>query len=118
SGRAELERWLPTARGKMLLLDAPELTCRPIENWEEWGRTGVVARLEAAREAAAEAWTARLRAAGLDGAELISLLERAGVAAILTNNWSEGWGVSKIYSAGSDVIPFINLGCEDYGLVA
>src|SRR5690606_13471833 len=60
---------------------------------------------------------ARLRGAGVTGAELIRMLEEAGIAAILTSNWSEGWGVSKIYGAGSDLIPFVNLSCEDYGLL-
>lgn len=118
SGRSELERWLSTARGRMVLIDAPEITCRPMDNWQEWARPETVARIEAEREAASAAWTARLRAAGVDGAELMSLLEQAGVAALLTANWSEGWGVSKVYNAGSDVVPFIQLSCEDYGLVA
>lgn len=118
NGRAELERWLQNARGKILLIDAPEVTCRPVENWQEWGRPETAAAVEAAREAVSQAWQARLAAAGVSGAELMSLLEQAGVAAILTSNWSEGWGVSKIYNAGSEVIPFINLSCEDYGLVA
>src|SRR5690606_5162303 len=82
-----------------------------------WGRPETVERLEERRAAAADAWTARIRAAGVDGAQLMRMLERAEVAAVLTNNWSEGWGVSKIYSAGSEVVPFINLSCEDYGLV-
>ena len=114
---AEFERWLPTAAGKMVLLDAAEVTCRPVENWEEWGRPETVQRLEAAQEAAEAAWTARLRATGLGGAELLRRLEAAGAAALLTSNWSQGWGVSKVYSAGTRTVPMINLGCEDYGLV-
>jgi carboxypeptidase Q len=118
SGRSELQRWLAGASGKVLLLDAPEVTCRPIENWERWARPEAVERVEAAREAAVDSWTQRLRGAGVSGPELMRMLEQAGIGAILTSNWSEGWGVSKIYNAGSDVVPFINLSCEDYGLVA
>jgi carboxypeptidase Q len=117
ANREQLERWLATARGAMVLIEPAEVTCRPIENWERWGRPAAVERVQQEREAAAAAWTARLRAAGVDGAQLVELMERAGVAALLTSNWSEGWGVSKIYNAGSDVIPFVNLSCEDYGLV-
>ena len=116
--RAGLERWLGNVRGKMLLIDAPELTCRPIDNWERWARPESVRRIEAARVAASEAWTGRLRAAGVDGAGLMRLIEQAGIAAVLTSTWSEGWGVSKIYGASSDVVPFVDLSCEDYGLVA
>lgn len=116
--RAGLEQWLATVRGRMVLLDAAEVTCRPLENWEEWGRPETVEGLKERQAAIDDAWTRRLRAAGVDGGELMRMLEQAGVAAVLTNNWSQGWGVSKIYGAASEVVPFINLSCEDYGLVS
>lgn len=115
--RAEFERWLPGAAGKMVLIDAAEVTCRPLENWEEWARPETVERLRTEREATEASWTARLRAPGLTGADILSALESAGIVALLSSHWSEGWGVSKIYSAGTERIPHINLGCEDYGLV-
>src|SRR5690606_4941402 len=87
------------------------------ENWEEWARAPTVESLRAAQVATEASWTARLRATGLSGADIIHSLENAGAVAFLTSNWSEGWGTSKIYGASSERIPFINVGCEDYGLV-
>jgi Zn-dependent M28 family amino/carboxypeptidase len=35
----------------------------------------------------------------------------------LTNNWSQGWGVDKIFDATTDRAPVIDVSCEDYGLL-
>lgn len=117
NSRAEFEQWLPSASGKILLLSPPKVTCRPEENWERWARPATLERIAAEQEAAQAAWTARMQALGVSGAELIGLLEEAGIAAILTNNWSGGWGANRIFSAGSDVIPYVHVDCEDYGLL-
>ncbi|HVX88123.1 MAG TPA: M20/M25/M40 family metallo-hydrolase, partial [Gemmatimonadales bacterium] len=50
------------------------------------------------------------------------VLDRAGVKGILTNNWSQGWGVDKIFSAGTfksplERTPALDVSCEDYGLL-
>jgi hypothetical protein len=115
--RASFESWLPNAAGKVVLIDPAEVTCRPVDNWQEWAKPETVERLEAEMEAIDSAWTARLRATGFGGAEIVSRLEAAGAIALLTNSWSEGWGVSKVYSAATERVPHINLSCEDYGLV-
>lgn len=114
---AAFEQWLPSVAGKMVLLDAAEVTCRPLENWRQWGREATVERIEAAQEAAETAWTSRLRSTGLGGAEILRRLEAAGAAAVLATNWSGGWGVSKVYDAATRTVPMLQLSCEDYGLV-
>lgn len=116
-GPEALRSWLAGASGKILLVDPAEITCRPMGNWEQWARPGTVERVQAEREAARAAWTERLRSAGVQGAELVRMLEEAGIVAVLTSRWSEGWGVNKVYSAGSDVIPYLDVSCEDYGLL-
>jgi carboxypeptidase Q len=44
-------------------------------------------------------------------------LEKAGAVGILTNNWSAGFGVDKIFSAYTKKIPTVDIGLEDYTLV-
>ena len=44
-------------------------------------------------------------------------LDSAGVAGLLSSNWSAGWGVNKIFGAQSTVVPSIDVSCEDYGLL-
>jgi hypothetical protein len=45
-------------------------------------------------------------------------LEAAGVAGVLTNPWSRGWGVDKIQSGRTNTVPSFDVSCEDFGLLA
>ena len=54
---------------------------------------------------------------GLTGQTLPPALEQAGALGILTNLWSQGWGVDKVFQARTRTIPTVDLSCEDYGLV-
>ena len=44
-------------------------------------------------------------------------LEDAGAAGIVTSLWSGGWGVNKVFSAGTRLVPAIDVSCEDYGML-
>ncbi|MGH7752947.1 MAG: M20/M25/M40 family metallo-hydrolase, partial [Gemmatimonadales bacterium] len=109
--------WLPQARGKFVLTAFPQPTCRPDGSWDEWGVTTWVDTMKAQRTAARQAWTQRVQRTGYPGASLQRRLEAAQVAGILTNNWSQGWGVDKIFGAETQRIPVVNVSCEDYGLL-
>jgi len=43
------------------------------------------------------------------------VLEKAGALGILTNNWSNGFGVDKIFNAYTTKIPTVDIALEDYG---
>jgi len=45
------------------------------------------------------------------------MLEVAGAVGILSSEWSRGWGVEKVFSAVTQVIPQVGVSCEDYGLL-
>jgi len=113
----EFEAWLPQVKGKFVLVSFPQPTCRPDENWERWATPQSLERMRAARRAAQEAWTARIRATGVPERELPARLERAGALGILTSRWSQGWGVNKIFDARTERVPSLDLSCEDYGLL-
>ncbi len=106
--------WLPSVRGKFVLLSAPEPTCRPDENWERLARPASVERMKAARDTARRAWALRTRTLG---ANAFAALEGAGAAGIITSNWSAGWGVNKVFSATTRTAPVLDVSCEDYGLL-
>jgi carboxypeptidase Q len=55
---------------------------------------------------------------GYTARTLPAALEAAGAAGLLTNGWSRGWGVDKIFSARTTRIPTFDVSCEDYGLLA
>ena len=117
SGEDGLATFLGTVAGKMVLLSAPEPTCRPDDNWEEYATPASFEHMKESRAAARNAWTERIRATGLTSRELARKLEDAGAAAILTSRWSRGWGVQKIFSSWTLKVPTLDLSCEDYGLV-
>jgi carboxypeptidase Q len=122
---AEFERWLPSVRGRFVLISMAQPTCRPDENWQLWADSASFANMRSGRNAAIQAWSGRIRMTGTapDTTLLAATrrlpvtLEQAGALGVIVNQWSSGWGVDKIFSARTDRVPTVNLSCEDYGLV-
>ena len=48
SDSTEFVKWLPQAKGKVVLLSPAWPTCRPSEDWNRWGTAESVARMQAA----------------------------------------------------------------------
>jgi carboxypeptidase Q len=117
SSPEEFERWLPQARGKLVLIAPPQPTCRPDENWEKWATPESFQAMRGARKEAEEAWARRVATTGSDLRSLPRRLEQAGAVGILTSRWSLGWGVNKVFNAFTERVPTLDLSCEDYGLV-
>jgi Zn-dependent M28 family amino/carboxypeptidase len=69
------------------------------------------------RETAVEAWQERVANTGVDRRVLPEALDAAGAAGIIRSQWSEGWGVNKIFGTRAGRAPVIDLSCEAYGLV-
>ncbi|HVH13933.1 MAG TPA: M20/M25/M40 family metallo-hydrolase, partial [Longimicrobium sp.] len=109
--------WLPSVRGKFVMISFPQPTCRPDENWQRWAVPADYERMRTQRQAAVEAWNQRVSRTGLSARDLAQALEQAGAVGIFTNLWSAGWGVDKIFNARTQRVPTIDLSCEDYGLV-
>ena len=126
SSPAEFARWLPSVKGKFVLVSFPQPTCRPDTNWAAWATPESYARMKSERAAAQAAWEGRVLHSAAPGDTTYALaarglparLEAAGAAGIVTNLWSQGWGVDRIFNARTQRAPTIQLGCEDYGLVA
>jgi len=114
--------WLPEARGKFVLVSFPQPTCRPDGSWERWAAAATVEAMKAQRAAARQAWSARIARTGYAFAyrrhSLLRRLAQAGVAGLLANEWSEGWGTDRIFGAEVDGVPVVDVSCEDYGLLS
>jgi carboxypeptidase Q len=109
--------WLRGVRGKFVLISGPQATCRPDDSWEKWGTAGTVDSVRARRTAAQQAWTARVGRTGYVGQALPRRLEAAGAAGVIQSNWSQGWGVQKIFGTQTERTPVVDVACEDYGLL-
>ena len=114
---AAFARWLPNARGKYVLVSFAQPTCRPDSNWVRWALPESYERMRTERTTGTQAWAARIGKTGYDARSLPRALEDAGALGVVTNLWSAGWGVDKIFNARTLRVPTIDLSCEDYGLV-
>ena len=115
---ADWETFLASTAGKFVLTSFAQPTCRPDDNWLEFATSESFGRMQAEREAAQEAWNQNLQRAGVSRGALATQLEAAGAAGIIQSRWSSGWGVQKVFSASTETIPTIDIGCEDYGLLS
>ncbi len=121
---AAAQQWIRGLRGKFVLVSAPVPMCRAPQELERNARPATVERINAQRTAAQQEALRRLRQLAPAGsapnappAAIYARLDSAGVAGYLSSNWSNGWGVNKIFGAISDRVPSVDLSCEDYGLL-
>jgi carboxypeptidase Q len=119
---AEFVRWLPRARGKLVLVSAPLPTCRPTADWAQWASPEARAGMDSLRTELQREWfPIDLRGTGyslaLGGGELGIRLEKAGVAGLLTSRPKDAWGTREVFETFNKRAPVVSLSCEDYGLV-
>ena len=118
----EFARWLPGARGKLVLVSAPMPTCRPSEDWAQFATPESRARMESLRADVLDEWSGpNVRGTGyslaLGGGELGLRMEQAGIAGLLTSRPKNAWGAREIFETYNTRAPVVSLSCEDYGLV-
>ncbi|WP_293313500.1 M20/M25/M40 family metallo-hydrolase [Pedobacter sp. UBA5917] len=111
------QKWLPNVKGKIVLISMNQLSGRPEKNWEEFATKDLFEKFKKEKAEAAKAWTASLAKTGLTAKTLPVALENAGAVAVVINNWSQGFGVDKIFGANTTKVPTLDLSVEDYGLV-
>ncbi|RYF80210.1 MAG: M28 family peptidase, partial [Chitinophagaceae bacterium] len=110
-------KWLPAAKGKIVLTSMNQPTGRPDYNWEEFGTKESVEKMKKDRDMLTAAWAKRISNTGYNSRTLPAALEKAGAVAVVTSNWSRGFGVNKIFGAYTKNIPSVDIALEDYGLL-
>ena len=111
------QQWLPNAKGKFVMTSMMQPTGRPDYNWQEFARAASFDKMKQDRTAQTAAWLKRISKTGYTARTLPGALEKAGAAGILTSNWSQGFGVDKIFDARTTKIPTVDIALEDYGLL-
>ncbi len=111
------QKWLPSVKGKFVMISMQQPTGRDDRNWEEFGTKESVDKMKAERTAAVSAWRNRISKTGLSPKELALAIEKAGAAGIVASNWSAGFGVNKIFGAHTTKIPTVDISLEDYGML-
>lgn len=118
SNRSELDAFLPRVFERFVLVSWAPPTCRPDSHVREFATDDSYQRMEAARTLSEAEWQESLRSTGLTLRQLAVTLEDAGAAGVITTRWPGGWGATRVFSAYTETVPSLVLGCEDYGLLA
>jgi len=107
--------WLPSVKGKFVMISMNQPTGRPDDNWQQFATSASFDKLKKERAEQTEAWRKRIGKTGYSSRMLPIILEKAGAVGILTNGWSNGWGVDKIFNAYTSKVPTVDIALEDYG---
>ncbi|PKA82407.1 peptidase M28-like protein [Ulvibacter sp. MAR_2010_11] len=111
------QRWLPNVKGKFVMVSMNQPTGRPDYNWKEFATEKSFEKMKKDREAQETAWRDNMRRMGYNSRTINEALENAGAVGIVSSNWSEGFGVNKIFSARTKKIPSVDLELEDYTML-
>lgn len=111
------KKWLPSVKGKLVMISMMQPTGRPDYNWQEFALKESMEKMKASRTQMTEAWSKRISKTGHTARTLPQALEKAGAAGIVMSNWSGGFGVNKIFGANTTKIPTIDVALEDYGML-
>lgn len=113
----QFARWLPTVKGKLVMVSMPQFSGRPEYNWKEFATEESFKKFKEDEEAHTKKWNDMMRKTGYNSRTIDQALEAAGAVGIIQSYWSKGFGANKIFGARAKNIPTIDLQLEDYGLV-
>ena len=115
-------KWLPSVKGKYVLLSGALPTCRPREDWTANATPESKARMDSLRDSVAKEWASRnVRGTGynlaLGTGDLGLRMDSAGAAGMVTSRSKDSWGTIEIFETYNIKTPAVALSCEDYSLV-
>ncbi|MGV3707784.1 MAG: M20/M25/M40 family metallo-hydrolase [Gemmatimonas sp.] len=112
----QFNAWAPSAKGKFVMLNAPQLSCRMPSQWAEFGTVESRDRIRQEQSALSASFSQRVLAGG--GPRGIQpKLKAAGALGALTTNFSQYPGINKVFGSPAQEVPTIDVGCEDMGLL-
>ncbi|MEC5395517.1 M20/M25/M40 family metallo-hydrolase [Bergeyella sp. RCAD1439] len=115
SSKADFEKWLPNVKGKFVMVSQYQPSGRTEYNWKEHASPETFEKYKKETDEANKAWSKSMEILGFNRHTLNKPFEDAGAVGILWSNWSRGFGVNKVFSAGTKKIPAVDLSLEDYG---
>jgi carboxypeptidase Q len=110
-------KWLPSVKGKFVMVSMLEPTGRPDYNWEEFATEESFEKMKKEREAQTDKWNQNIKNTGYTTRNINEALEAAGAVGIVQSRWSKGFGANKIFGANTKAIPVVDLSLEDYGML-
>lgn len=117
STKAEFDKWLLSAKGKVVLMAQNQKIGRSDDQIKEFATPELYEKLKAEKEEAASSFREYVKKIGYDNNTLPAALENAGAAAIAISNWTGIMGANRIFGAKTKKIPMFDIELEDYGLL-
>ena len=111
------QKWLVNVEDKFVMISMNQPTGRPDYNWKEFATEESFKKMKEERESQTKEWRENIRKTGYNRRSIISALENAGAAGLVSSSWSKGFGVNKIFSARTKKIPMVDLELEDYTML-
>lgn len=109
--------WLPSVKGKLVMVSMLQPTGRPDNTWEEFATKESWDNMKELRSKLEREWNQNIRRSGFSSRDLPKVLEKAGAAGIISSYWSKAYGSNKIFGAVTEKIPTVDISLEDYGMV-
>jgi len=113
----EFQAWLPTIKGKYVLISQHQPTGRPDYQWKEYATPSSYDKMKEEQAKVTADWNERIANTGYTAKELPKVLEEAGAAGIVMSYWTGIMGANRIFGANTTKIPTIDIAVEDYGLL-
>ncbi|MGK6340761.1 M20/M25/M40 family metallo-hydrolase [Chryseobacterium sp. DT-3] len=117
SSKTEFDAWLPSAKGKIVLMAQYQKIGRSDEQIKEFATPELYEKLKAEKEQAGKEFRDYIKNIGYDNNTLPEALEKAGAAGIAISNWTGIMGANRIFGAKTSKIPMIDIDVEDYGML-
>ena len=117
STKAAFDAWLPSVKGKIVLMAQYQKIGRSDEQIKEFATPELYEKLKAEKETATKDFREFVKNIGYDNTTLPEALEKAGAAGIAISNWTGIMGANRIFGAKTAKIPMFDIDLEDYGML-
>ncbi len=115
--KAEFDQWLPSVKGKIVLMSQYQNIGRSDEQIKEFATPELYEKIKSERAKATTDFRDYVKNIGYDNNTLPEALEKAGAAGIAISNWTGIMGANRIFGAKTKQIPMIDIELEDYGML-
>lgn len=114
---AEFQKWLPSVKGKFVLIDQYQRWGRPDHQMKEFATEEDYEIIKKQRKDDEDAYNEIIKNTGFKKNDLAKVIEDTGAAGIIGSYWTGIMGANRIFGAKTKKIPTIDLALEDYGLL-
>jgi len=115
--KAEFEAWLPTVKGKIVLISQNQRYGRSDYQYKDFAKEDLYKKISQTKKTEAEAWANSIKVTGYTNNTLPEVLEKNGAAALAISNWTGIMGANRIFGAKTKKIPMLDISNEDYGML-